>query len=95
MTPGLANSIENASNECVLAGQQGTLREFIAAQPSLFTKECKATPTVGASTVVCGFNTGMGSGVASELEPSQHLFLRSVSTSPVWVDMHAMAILNT
>ena len=60
------NAISREKSEGFLHGRRtpvvarcfrGTLREFISAQPSLFTKDCKSTPTAGASTVVCGFNT--------------------------------------
>lgn len=52
---------------------RGTLREFMAARPDLFTAERQAHGIRGAGllparTVIAGFNTGCGSGVAKLME---------------------------
>jgi hypothetical protein len=56
---------------------RGTMREFMSAQPALFTKDCKGATGAGsagtaagqgASTIIVGFNTGAGSGVAKLMQ---------------------------
>jgi hypothetical protein len=50
---------------------RGTLREFMAAEPALFAKDRKGSTTPGepgASTIIAGFNTGSGSGVAKLMQ---------------------------
>ena len=46
----------------------GTLREFMAAEPALFARECRATAGEPPKTIIVGFNTGAGSGVAKLMQ---------------------------
>jgi hypothetical protein len=50
---------------------RGTLREFMSAEPALFTRDCRGSASPegsGANTIIVGFNTGSGSGVAKLMQ---------------------------